>query len=71
MMTTLCPACGGLMSSGHRCSETVTPWPTRNEDQRRIDPEEAERRREQVRRFVETQQARRAMWRKRRGWATP
>ena len=53
-------------------SDISTTWPTLNDDQRRVpDFDENEKRRAAVARFYEVQQARRAMWRKRRGWETP
>lgn len=51
---------------------TTWPQPTLNEDQRLVvDYEENEKRRATIARFYAVQQARRAMWRKRRGWETP
>lgn len=50
---------------------TTWPQPTQSDDQRRIDYEEDEAKREQLAAFLERQNARRAMWRKRRGWDTP
>ena len=50
---------------------TTWPRPTQNDDQRRLDYEEDEKKRAALAVFLEKQQERRAMWRKRRGWETP
>lgn len=52
---------------------TTWPQPTEGEDVKRVSLGEKEiaHKRQRVDQFMETQHARRTMWRKRRGWETP